>query len=464
MIRYRAPVATAPVALDVNGAKQDEMGVDSDKYGDKYTEIDRRRAMKLPPSEVTRKNLEYTHVDLSKDENETVDVILSSDPNCDILITPTHHFDEDGVFCGFRVCYPQHTSGVQLPVHRKMFFGVTMVEASSAVGVNSDVISLVSNKQECNRKMQELMREIDEESRGKEASLQCMPQNVDMQQANGNVIGIREQRAVDCHPWNPEVPEFVGIYHAYTRGYNKDNREHRLYIACGGGCTLASDAFYNLLLDLGPSTDIDEIVDSQETWWLRRACYRSRCRILYRVAERFGLTVPSITDMHSYDSVPMARSTTDTVRNDIMRMRSGHIGVFNNAVDTTTSRNGIINTMHPAEGLWVFKGPVRSSQGLTSLGSGWGDQRTCGVFPVGSYKVVTAAHQHGKRDVRHGLTTVVSRAKDDVICFGDCNPHDTANEYLWYDENFMRTLEKMGYDRNCGLLELMPITVSVSVW
>jgi hypothetical protein len=456
---------------------------------------------------VARRNLDYCHVMPTRDETDTVDAILSSDPNCDILVGPTHHFDADGVFCGFRVCYPPHTTGVQLPINRKMFYGVTMIEASSFTGVNENVITLVSDKVKYRKAMYELMKEIDEESRGNEPSLECMPQNVDTvhrgySSKGSNVIGVRDHRAVDSKPWSPEVPEFIGVYHTYTRGYNKDSREHRMYLACGGGCSLAANAYYNLLLDIGSQTDVDEIADSEETWWLRNAAYRTRCRVLHRLAKKFGLSVPTITDMHSYDNVPMARSTTDTLWNDISRLRSGHIGVFNTVVDTTTSKNGVINTMHPNEGLWVFKGPTRSSHGLVSLGAGFGDQRKCGVFPVASFKVAgpgntkhgtkhstkhsTSRANNGAQAENHGdtvgngratpkrnITTIVSKPTEDVVFYETTqNTERTTeksvemnsySEYIWYDEAFMRTLESMGYDRNCGMLELMPIIVGVSV-
>ncbi len=32
------------------------------------------------------------------------------------------------------------------------------------------------------------------------------------------------RRTADCKMWNPDMPEILGLYHAYVRGYNKDTR------------------------------------------------------------------------------------------------------------------------------------------------------------------------------------------------------------------------------------------------
>ena len=32
------------------------------------------------------------------------------------------------------------------------------------------------------------------------------------------------RRTSDCKKWNPDMPEILGLYHAYVRGYNKDTR------------------------------------------------------------------------------------------------------------------------------------------------------------------------------------------------------------------------------------------------
>lgn len=59
------------------------------------------------------------------------------------------------------------------------------------------------------------------------------------------------RRAADCKEWMPEMPEYVGLFHAYTRGFNLDTRQHKLFIVASGGCGKLSDHFSNMCLDGG---------------------------------------------------------------------------------------------------------------------------------------------------------------------------------------------------------------------
>lgn len=436
------------------------------------------RAVALPvPQEVPRKNVAFQMFPLSADEHGTIDTILDADASSDIVVGPNHHFDADGTFNGFRVSYPPHTSGKGLPINRRMFFGHTIAEVSSSPDVNSDFLKLVRDPKRCREQVRELMQRIDTESIGNEPSLECMPHNVQELVPEGRRARVSNSLSVDSKAWKPELPDFLGVYHAFVRGYNKDVREHRVFLVCSGGCSLASDAFYNLLLDLDGQSDLDEIIESEEVWWLRNAAYRARCRLLGMLAETLGLQISLLTDQHAYDpDVKMARSTTDTVYNDINTLKSGHASVFNNVVDTTTSRNGIICPMHPSEGVWVFRGPMRSSAGSSSLGSGWGDQRECGIFPGGAFQILPPrgkAKDTTKRRTKPppGLSTVHALPSDAIVIHGcadaaeEARKRRTPQQWSWFDEACMETLVSVSaWDRNMGVLELMPVTVGVREW
>lgn len=125
------------------------------------------RGQAAPLELVQRKNLDFAHSPLSADEAETIDTILAADPNCDVLVTPNHHIDADGVLHGFRVAYPPHATDIMLPVNREMFFGHTIVEASSSTTMNADVMRLAADPEHCRALMRELLAEIDAASSGK---------------------------------------------------------------------------------------------------------------------------------------------------------------------------------------------------------------------------------------------------------------------------------------------------------
>ena len=80
------------------------------------------------------------------------------------------------------------------------------------------------------------MKRLHTESIGKEADFDCMPENIDS--VADSFIGASEffggsvkatslmssynaRRMADCRDWKPEMPELLGFYHAYVKGFNK---------------------------------------------------------------------------------------------------------------------------------------------------------------------------------------------------------------------------------------------------
>lgn len=438
----------------------------------------------VPLRVVERKDTRFALYPLSKDEEATVDAIIRAEPFSDIVLGPNHHFDADGAFKGFRVSYPAHSLAAGLPINHSMFFGHTVAEVCSNQGaMNSEVIRLVGQAARNRELMRELLEEIDRDSTGHEPCLECMPQRFSEHTTAAAAAADRRvsasvaitRNSIDSRPWEPELPDFIGIYHTFTRGYNKDVREHKMYIVCSGGCPLAAETYYNVVMEINDKMDVNEVCESEETWWLRNASFRARCRLLHKLAEKFELKVTTIKDVHSYDEqTNMVRASTDTVYNDITALRSGHIAVFNHVVDTTTCKNGIVNPMHPKEGVWIFKGPQRSSAGVNSMGSSWGDQRSGGIFPSGAF-CITQPKRDPQRPTARGLASITTETSELIVCHrcsdvetkqgAKQHTQKTSREFSWYDESCLNMLStKLQWDRNAGVVELMPIIVGITKW
>jgi hypothetical protein len=168
-----------------------------------------------------------------------------------------------------------------------MFFGHSLFECiSSDQVVNQDVVRLLRDD---NRDaLKALTMKIEEDAMGHEASFDNIPDNADIVDSGGekwdmNVAFSRGQRSVDSRPWKPELPHVMGLYHAMVRGYQKDCRQHKLFIGISGGCNKCSDSFYNLIEDVGDEWTIYDVADSEEVWWLRKACQRARCALASQV-------------------------------------------------------------------------------------------------------------------------------------------------------------------------------------
>ncbi len=133
-------------------------------------------------------------------------------------------------------------------------------------------------------------------------------------------------------------------------------RTHKLFIITSGGCSNLSDKFYNCSVDIrGSNMTAEDVLESEEAYYLRRINGRNNARILKMVAEEMGLSIPTIVDTCAYDPYDVAVCTTETTINDMHRQKDGRVTVLVKCIDTTRIENGILCSMHPAEGFWLFK-------------------------------------------------------------------------------------------------------------
>ena len=388
-----------------------------------------------------RMDLRYALHPLTEDERVTSTCLLRADPSARMMVMPTHHIDADGHLNGFRFECDGEAPASCLPVPRQMFFGHTMAECRES---ETRILTLMLNKKDAVQRLAAMCTRLGG-SRAV-ASLDCVPENSDSV-CGSRLMQSTDLRTVDAQDWTPEPPLTIGLYHAYVRGYSRDLRTNKLFLACSGGLDSACDEFCNLLIDVGDQWRVHDVVDSVECWWLRRASQRARCRLLAAAAEALGIAVDSIDDVNGYTRAKAAIPCTDTFQHDLLRVpgRKGRVSVYNGCMPTTGRFNGILTRMAPSEGMCVFRG---SGTGH-GFGSTFGDERVCGVFPVSQPRVA-----------RHPASVLVADA--DFVLRGTCvdgKPGAGNAHYMCFDEAYYKTLERMQWNRNNGLTELIPIAV-----
>jgi hypothetical protein len=221
---------------------------------------------------------------------------------------------------------------------------------------------------------------------------------------------------------------------------------------CTGGCPTAADQFCNLVIDVGDEWTAGDVAESEEAWWLRKVCQRARCRLIAMLAAKFGVKVPCVDDVQAYDPQLLAVPTVETVEHDICQRgqhvysRQGSVVVHNEAVDTTRVTNGVLCQMHPSEGYWLFRG---ASRGTGVYGAMFGCHQTCGAIPTRS--------PHVPHDTAKSVNAVL--VKD-----GDCIVRQEAGGLQYhtcFDEAYMKNLERMQWNRDNGVVELIPIVVGM---
>ena len=383
-------------------------------------------------------------------------------------LMPTHCINAAGELEGFQLLLPNKSKGSVLPINRNMFHGTSLFEVNctatrgEAGGLfNQDIMRLMQTA-DTKATMQMLMKTIADDALGHEATFRCVPDNVDLLstvRSDGSVMEASiartsGRRSVDFSDWRPELPHSFGLYQAFCRGYQKDVRVHKLFIGVNGGLNRCSDEFYNLLLDVGNEFTCQEVAFSEEAWWLRKACQRARSRVALMCAEHFGLSINTTRDLFSFSQDKIGIPIVDTVEFDIKEGPDDAVEFYSACTDTTAIQNGIITKMHESEGLWVFRGGAKSSAKATSFGALFGSKNTCGVFPTRS--------PYYKRN--QGSPSFVNGLDSDLVVRHSSLPRKKPDGYAFqcFDERFFANLSSMQWDRNCGVIELVPIVVGVN--
>ena len=445
------------------------------------------------PLLVGKVDTRYALHTLKRDEYSTVQAIANLH-NRDLRVAPTHGFNQHGEFCGFRFTLRNDDDAAALPITQKMFHGTSLVQClpsklhTHGIDFHGDALTLLKNVEACRETLLDVLKKLREESVS-EASLDCMPVHHEAMSSAGaqqvhKMGAIHSTRSRDSMHWDPDLPVSVGIYHGFVRRFGHQAREHRVFIVCEGGCKRACDEFNNLTLDIAHTgVSAAEFCESEETWWLRKACSRMRAKIVLAVAEAFKLNIPVVADIHAFeDNVKIANCTLETLSHDITCLRNDKIALFNECVDPTTTRNGILLSVNPSEGYLLFKGPAKANSNVSDYGSIFGSQTECGIFPV-----QTRLHASDRKDEKqdHSTTTYMQntvRDYCDSAIFAHLddtkNPseaptgHKTSSRaskqgpknvklYQKIDEEFMRNLERMQWERDNGVVELMPIVVAM---
>ena len=405
-----------------------------------------------------RLNLAYALYPTTNDEATTCMAILNQEKGATMTLMPTHHISPQGDLMGFKYRCSAQCAGDVLPVVRTMFFGHTAVEC---LDDEAAIMRLMADPEGNTRRMRDFLQRL--AASEMPADLDCIPDNATALTSSG-ILQPTDLRSVDCKPWQPEPPETIGFYHAYIRGYNRDVRTHKLFAVCSGGCAKAADQFCNRMIDVGGKWTAGEVADSEEAWWLRKACQRARTRLIKMLADEFGLRVPCVEDVLAHPlagaaedpprasgrqgppPILMAVPTTDTVEHDLARGDGLTVMVTNSAIDTTRVTNGMLCHMHPSEGYWLFRGAPR---GTGVHGAMFGNHSVCGTFPARSPTVPT----------RHP-NAVPSKDRAYVVRAEGGGTQSSA--FMCFDEAFFKNLELMQWNRDNGHVELIPIVVGVA--
>lgn len=422
---------------------------------------------------------------LSPDECDVYESLVDAHDSCKIVVMPNHHISTSGVVEGYKFTCDRGISANVLPIGREMFFRHSIVECIKSTQTaemhneDHDILKMLLDQGSIRKKLVEVVRKLQEDAKGMEPSFDCMPEgddNLDTTRGVTNWFASTSatQRTCDSRDWNPEPPQMVGLFHAYTKGMNKDERYHKLFIVVSGGCTSVSDRLYNITMDVKDHITCSDYVDSEEMWYLNRISQRNNAKILHKVATAFNLNTPCMYDAQSYhENSETVACTTETIYCLVQKEGNGNVTVYSRCADPRTCHNGVACTMHPSEGVWLFKGPAVTKQIAQPYGGPFGHNETSGPssFPTTAVRIDETYHfssQSPKNAVMEGKAMSRVCSKDsEVITRIDSSGNildPQESMYTYIDETYMKSLAGLQWNRDWGLIELVPIAIVITEW
>ena len=181
------------------------------------------------------------------------------------------------------------------------------------------------------------------------------------------------------------------------------------------------------------------------------------------LADHFGVRVKSVedvlahpdsaTDIDLCSAVLQAVPSTDTVEHDMTKRDGSFVTIHNSSVDTTRITNGILCQMHPAEGVWLFRGAPR---GTGVHGAMFGNHVVCGSFPTRAPTVIATP----LAGFKNASSTTSLHDGVSVVRMSEGGKR-MGEKHVCFDEAFFKNLERMQWNRDNGYVELIPIIVGI---
>ena len=407
-----------------------------------------QQAQMQSSSDLQHVNTQFVQRSLTEREKDACKSCVSRSKYSKLTLLPNHSINLTGELTGFKFECSKFDKANVLPLTRESFSTTVVYECSYSHDNRLPYLTLASDVSASASCLRTVIREI-QHNDTKSLKMSVMPDS------SLNTFQ-------DAHDWTPSVPCKVGLYHCFMRTHAHQTREHKVFIIVSGYVRYAAEELYNLWLDTNDHISAQEFCESAEVVWLRKVTVRHHNRVAAKIASAFKLAGREIVDMEAVGTtVPMLLPTTYTVSNDILNAND-QVVLTSQGAYLPTHTTGVLFDCCSSEGFWVFAGPQNTSAS-NLFGSNFRVLNSNQVFPTCTVKyheqyrpstdTNVIALQHDKRSIG------IKRQSQVTIC------GDTARKfthYLFPHVKFVELLEHLGFDRNNGIVNLMPIVTHVT--
>ena len=395
---------------------------------------------------------------LTAEELHAADNVLSKSVNSVLFLLPNHHIDHTGLLRGYKFdCHAEERATV-LPFNKEMFDLIAMYECKIPKNlhpghsrVNPHAMRIFNNHESCQAMIKAYMDSYDcslpSSNKIKHALFDCIRDEISSTRFT--------QQVPDKRTWRTSKPARVGLFHAYIRTHRKDAIEHKMFIVVSGCLKMACEELENIWQDIHDKVSCKNFVESEECHWLRIATMRNHNRIAYDIAKILDLKVETRLDLDDPSRKQyMALGTTYSFKSDMYVTDNEHVQVVDMGCFLNRSHNGILFEMHGNEGYWLFTGPKDYASDYT-YGLIAEQTKHMNFFPTQTL----AFNMHYTVQNYSNVVKVLDTAVDSETVLTDSeNEIKTGKRFYYFpDEDFMKTLEHLGYNRNDSVLHLMPI-------
>ena len=394
----------------------------------------------------------------SPDELNVFYDMLKPDASSRVWLGLSHTLMENNTVDCFRFECSAKRMCAGLPITSNFFHNTVIVECQEQQGgndrSNSNVLRMLMQGDQVLNKLKTFINKIQKSScTGKVASFDCAADELDLE-VEGTMIGALNTKSLqDAYEWTTEIPQHIGVYHTFNKGFGDSYRKHKLFLAVSGGCVRMNKTYENMVQRVSQNMTCGEICDSAETWFCRSMNQRHNCALLYDLSKHLSLDVSTSTDTYSYNHRLVAVPDSQTMHSDIFRDKNNRITILNGCVDTRRSRNGIIHYINPNDGIVLLKGLRGSNMLMHPYGNAFGSVSEAHAFPISCRKQKTFP-----RDENSYISYLPAPFVSHIDDLGNLLDNSQVTcKYSALDEKYYRGLNAMGWSRGNGYLELIPI-------
>ena len=380
--------------------------------------------------------------ELTRPELEACRNSLKTSIHSTIQVLPNHAIDNRGRLQGFCFECSEDDKASILPMHEHCFEMTAVYEVQrDSRGFDPQALHIIANLSDSRQLMLDIANELKINNTAP-ATFDCIGM------ANVTDDPYSTMTMQDQKTWTETPPFKMGIYHTFTRaGSRTAERGHRMFIVVTGCLRHAAEELHNLWHDCGDHLTCRQFCEAHEVSWLRTATVRNLNRIAHRIAQRFDLNILEIIDIEDPTNtklmaVPSLMSTHHEIECDEHMVR-----LVNSACLVERSRSGIVFDLFSSEGYWIYMGPSDNA-GYNLFGSMIASKNSFAAFPTRTVQY----NVHYPVTSRTNVVTVNTQEISEVVA-----DYHQPLEFWLPDEQFQMTVELLGFNRNNGIVSLIPI-------